>query len=94
MRPSRNNVRPIWWIETLIRNRNESNQENDQLNPNLLNPTPHYNMAILEDVMMIATNEFISNYLEKSPFLRDIILATKVYYFISLFFLNYFDRFG
>eukprot|EP01031_Cornospumella_fuschlensis_P027540 gene27540-33264_t len=51
LRNSRNNVRPLDWMDKLRQRRaNSSYVENTELDPSTLPPTPMYNHAILEDM--------------------------------------------
>lgn len=79
LRPSKNNVRPLWWIDTLIKIRNDSNRSTTELNPKCLSSTPNYNMAILEDVVVSKAHEYLLMSYDKHPSLRDISLAVKVF---------------
>lgn len=80
LRPSKNNVRPSWWIESVLSSRNDpSKLQNINSDSKSLPPTPNYNMAIFEDVMILKIHDFIVQSLDKSPFLRNIIILVKIW---------------
>jgi hypothetical protein len=78
LRPSKNNVRPSWWIDTLAKIRNDPQRSAIELDSKSLAPTPHYNMAILEDVILLGAHDYLAKCCDKVPHLRDIMIVTKV----------------
>lgn len=91
--PSRNNVRPKWWVEDLQQKRLEpvtTQTKNNKKSPNrkaseeynpdpsLLSPTPHYNMAILEDLAIIPQYRMLTKATESCPCFRDVSRLLKV----------------
>ena len=67
---SKNNVRPIAWVEK----ESKSNAEGDKLKP-----TPRYNMAIMEDVAAQTQANFLSQTLSVCPVARDAVILFKVW---------------
>lgn len=93
--PSKNNVRPDWWMKELEMKRLESeptlskknggkkaahsssNREHSS-DPAALLPTPHYNMAILEDLAVIPQFQMLMKASEACPCFTDVCILLKV----------------
>ena len=54
------------------------------MDPTVLKPTPHYNMAVMEDVMMVPLNDCLVSGIVLCPILRDVIVAAKVRKFLCI----------
>ena len=93
--PSKNNVRPEWWMKELQVKRSESepsinnkksakksthassNGEHSS-DPAALHPTPHYNMAILEDLAIMPQYHMLMKASDACPCFRDVCILLKV----------------
>jgi hypothetical protein len=85
---SKNNVRPDSWIRELKLRRSEpgSSIEKDkakdkldqQLDPSSLAPTPHYNMAILEDLAIVPQSRMLIKAAESCSCFKDVCILLKV----------------
>ena len=60
-----------------IRNDHSSSTEAN-LDASSLKPTPHYNMAIMEDMAILSQHEMLSSVLSSHPLLREVIMTAKV----------------
>ena len=93
--PSKNNVRPDWWMKELQVKRSESEPTgsskksgkkaaNSSSNgdrssdPAALAPTPHYNMAILEDLAVMPQYHMLMKASEACPCFVDVCILLKV----------------
>jgi hypothetical protein len=70
-------VRPLWWMAKLQSMRT-AGLSADTLDPAALKPTPHYNMAILEDMAMIPVHNFLLEVLSSSCIFSDVVIVIKV----------------
>lgn len=75
---SKNNVRPSWWISQLKSPKPSSLKDVNKDVSELL-PTPHYNLAVLEDVAILETHSMISKLLSLYPSASQVILLFKVF---------------
>lgn len=90
---SKNNVRPESWMRELLLRRNEpmdprksggkrdavpKNLREENLDPSSLPPTPHYNMAILEDLAIIPQFRMLTKASETCPCFKDVCILLKV----------------
>ena len=86
---SKNNVRPDWWMQELqIRKpqsaastkkvKGDANSGEKILDISLLSPTPHYNMAILEDLAIIPQYRMLVKASGSCPCFRDVCILLKV----------------
>ncbi|XP_069697257.1 nucleolar protein 6 isoform X2 [Periplaneta americana] len=66
--PEKNNVRPNWFFS-----------ENEKVEESSLTPTPHYSSSILQDLVMVANEEYRTSVLNSHPNLKDGILLLKVW---------------
>jgi hypothetical protein len=72
LRNNKNNVRPMnWKVELRTKNGKD-------LDLSLLTPTPFYNMAILEDIVIPLHREIIARMGDNFPNVNDAILLFKV----------------
>lgn len=87
--PTKNNVRPDWWMKELEMKRLESESTLSNKNagkkvsfsssdPAALLPTPHYNMAILEDLAVIPQFQMLMKASEACPCFTDVCILLKV----------------
>ena len=76
--PSKNNVRPSWWISQLQSSSASHSSKDVNKDVSELLPTPHYNLAVLEDVAILETHSFISKLLSLYPSASQVILLFKV----------------
>jgi U3 small nucleolar RNA-associated protein 22 len=77
LRPSKNNVRPTKWMETLQKEVSKGGEQ--KMDAKSLIPTPNYNMAILEDLAMGLEDQIISKFLDSCPIAKDAIILLKVW---------------
>ena len=90
---SKNNVRPESWMQELQLRRAEPTSlkksserkvappksiREESLDPSSLPPTPHYNMAILEDLAIIPQYRMLTKASESCPCFKDICMLLKV----------------
>jgi len=69
---TKNNVRPLSWMIALQKDAKK------ELDPTSLQPTPYYNMAILEDLAIVPHFKILSKVLKACPQARDAIILFKV----------------
>lgn len=77
LRPSKNNVRPTKWMETLEKEVSKGGEQ--KMDAKSLIPTPNYNLAILEDLAMGLEDQIISKFLDSCPIAKDTIILLKVW---------------
>ena len=86
---SKNNVRPDWWMQELQVRKPQSATSTKKvkgdatsgekvLDVSLLSATPHYNMAILEDLAMIPQYRMLMKASGSCPCFRDVCILLKV----------------
>lgn len=90
---SKNNVRPDSWMQELQLRRAEpmsskkslgkkvappKSIREESLDPSSLSPTPHYNMAILEDLAVIPQFRMLTKASESCPCFKDVCMLLKV----------------
>jgi len=81
---NKNNIRPKFWLEKL--EHHESARTGDQqaakgdaaLDASLLRPTPYYNQAILEDMVMTTQHSILMSAANAVPVFADCVLLVKV----------------
>lgn len=88
----KNNVRPESWMRELQLRRAESviakhagsaksaqhTREEENLDASSLAPTPHYNMAILEDLAIVPQHRMLSKASESCPCFKEVCILLKV----------------
>jgi hypothetical protein len=79
LRNNKNNVRPLNW-KVELKTKNEKD-----LDLSLLTPTPFYNMAILEDIVILLHREIIARIGNNFPNVNQAILLFKVIILNSYF---------
>lgn len=87
LRPSKNNVRPLWWIAAL-KTRTSNSATNvstnkrkigtDEVDGSALPATPSYNNAVLEDLSMLPAHSLLHDFLRVCPTAANTILLFKV----------------
>lgn len=75
LRPQKNNVRPTRWLEMI----KTSKQKESEWDLSALSPTPHYNMAILEDLSLLLQHRIIQKVIDVCPCARQAIVIAKVW---------------
>jgi U3 small nucleolar RNA-associated protein 22 len=75
LRPQKNNVRPSRWLDMI----KSSTQRESEWDLSTLSPTPHYNMAILEDLTLTHQHTIVSKVMDICPCARDATVIAKVW---------------
>lgn len=80
LRLDKNNVRPHWWNSKSSGKKRKvaDNESKEALDPSQLLPTPHYNMAILEDAVLGTVTDMVCKVCSYCPVAKDILILAKV----------------
>ena len=81
---NKNNIRPRFWLDKLEQNgasnvvNKEESERVETLDATLLRPTPFYNQAILEDMIMVTQLQILMRAANTAPVFADCVLLLKV----------------
>lgn len=81
LRPSKNNVRPVSWMEELQSRRERMNVSLDAniMDTSQLSPTPYYNNAILEDIALTMHHQILQRALLPFETARHGLILFKIF---------------
>eukprot|EP01033_Poteriospumella_lacustris_P005404 gene5401-3849_t len=80
LRPSKNNVRPRSWVEEIQRRKERGIvADAKEMDVSKLPPTPNYNAAILEDIVMPLHHQLLSRTVQSFEHIRGALMLLKVW---------------
>jgi U3 small nucleolar RNA-associated protein 22 len=80
LRPSKNNVRPRSWVDEIQRRKERGIvADAKEMDVSKLPPTPNYNAAILEDIVMPLHHQLLSRTVQSFEHIRGALMLLKVW---------------